>query len=431
MTVSNLFVLLLQTGFFLLVALAAGFAARRRPALRSAVYRLSIVAVLVLLIGSPWLRERAHPLVPLPSDPGFSTVSLTAAPQPGAPAPAPSTPAATAPSDATTPIDPWSLVGPIWLVGSLLLLLHLGAGTLVLARVRAACRPVEGVEVRSALAEVSAQAGVAAPALVEGPRVGNPFVAGVLRSTLFLPPGWHRAVDEDVLRAVLRHEVAHIAQRDLRWSLLHRLACIALWPQPLLWLLRRPMLAASEELCDRRVVASGMSDARYAECLLSVRESLRSVRCPSLGIGVVGARSSVGKRVEAILDPRRSRSVTLPGWAATLLRIGAVSLAIGAVLLFARPNAVFADGQDGWVLAQYAGRVRVVSPEGQPVEGASAWLVLTGALPEPLSLPLKVEGSDVVLSPDMLCLRAQPGRCLSRRRASAWSSFASGPRLNG
>lgn len=402
MTVSDLFVLLLQTGFVLLVALAAGFAARRRPALRSAVYRLSIVAVLVLLIGSPWLRERAHPIVPVPSDPGFSTVSLTPTPQHEARAPATSNSGATVPSNAPTPFDPWSLVGPLWLAGTLLLLLHLGAGTLGLARVRAACRLIEEVEVRNILAEVSAQAGIAAPALVEGPRVGNPFVAGVLRGTIFLPAGWCRAVAEDVLRAVLRHEVAHLAQRDLRWGLLHRLVCIALWPQPLLWLLRRPMMAASEELCDRRVVVAGMPDTRYAECLLSVRGSLRSVRCPSHGIGVVGARSSVGKRVEALLDPRRSRAVTLPGWVSAMVRIGVLSLGFVAVLLFARPTVALAGSQEGWVLEPYDGRVRVLSPEGAAVEGASAWLILTGDLPEARSLPLKVEGGDVVLAPTNL-----------------------------
>lgn len=305
-------------------------------------------------------------------------------------------------SAVTTPVPPinlLSLLTPAWLAGSLLLLVYLVLGYLGLARIRRACRQVDDPDVLAAVAEVSRSAGIPAPAIIQGSRVGNPFVAGIMCPTIYLPSGWGRVVDPDTLRAVIRHEVAHISNRDLGWNLLHRLVCIALWPQPLLWLIRRPMRAASEELCDRHVLTSGMAESRYAECLLNLREGLRGAPCPSLGIGAVSARSSVGRRVEAILDDRRSRSVKLPAWGSAFLRLGALALAGGAVLLFARPTSGSAV-QDNWVVKPYAGRIEVLSPGGKPALGASAWLVYTGDLPEAKSQMLRVDGSDILLTAD-------------------------------
>ena len=53
------------------------------------------------------------------------------------------------------------------------------------------------------------------------------------------------------LELVLRHELHHLANGDLRRSKFMTVCAVALWWHPLMWWLRRTHAAASEELGDR------------------------------------------------------------------------------------------------------------------------------------------------------------------------------------
>ncbi len=233
--------------------------------------------------------------------------------------------------------------------------------------------------------------------MVEGSSVSNPFVAGVFRPTIFLPEGWVDGVDDDILSAVLHHEAAHIANGDLRWNMAYRISCAVLWPQPLLWLLQRRMSAVNEELCDQQVVAAGIPAPRYAECLLNLRAGIKSTACPALGIGAVPSRSSLGRRVEAILDPSARRAVISQRFSFSL-KVGAVLLASCAALLFAHPSLGGRGVQDpfkNWISKPYGGEIQILSADGKPVEGGRAWLILVG---ETESMkPLVVRGSSIIL----------------------------------
>lgn len=381
MNLSDALILLLQTGFVLMAALLVGLLARRVPAVRQGGYRLAIVAVAVLALGQPWLRERPTPVVPVRWSVPSTSVTVTPTETDDKPAPpkAPTAIAVSPPPAAPEPLDPIALWPWLWFGGVALLSAHLAAGYVCLARVRRGCRTVKAEEVWRILGKVAQQAGAPVPLAVEGEAVGNPFVAGVRRPTLYLPLGWAESMDSESLEAVLRHEVAHLANRDLLWSLLHRLLTIALWPQPLLWLLRRPMNAAAEELCDGHVLAAGIPGSRYAECLLNLRESLRAQPCPSLGIGAISSRSALGKRVEAILDAKRSRMIRLSRPSIVALRIGALALAASAALVFARPSASQGPIQDNWITAPYQGTIQVVGPDGKPRKIKGAWLLMNTA----------------------------------------------------
>ncbi len=395
MNASDLLVLMLQTGFVLLLVLAIGLMARRVPALQSLIYRLGIVAVLALVIASPWLRERPSPVVPV------AWVSTTLSVAVSQPTPTPlaevNSSVMHVPSAVPATIQVMDWLAGIWLVGVLLLSAHLALGYLTLVRIRRSCRFIDDAAVQEVLSAAARDAKKTSPQLMEGPTVSNPFVAGILTPTIYLPANWHRQVDPDVLEAVLRHEIAHLAHNDLGWKLLHRICCIAFWPQLLLWMLRKPMSTASEQLCDRHVLASGIPDTRYAECLLNLRESARSQLCPSWGIGAVSSKSSLARRVEAILDGKRSRSVVVSRPVSVGLRACALFTAATATLLFARPAAISQDPYANWIMGSHAGKIGVLSPEGKPLTGASAWLVTTGDVPEPRSRRLKVIGSDVIL----------------------------------
>jgi beta-lactamase regulating signal transducer with metallopeptidase domain len=110
------------------------------------------------------------------------------------------------------------------------------------------------------------------------------------------------------LDAVLTHELAHLARRDICWQLLARLACGMYWFHPLAWLAAGRMRVERELACDDWVLASGESSTRYARWLLD----LASARGPRkwgadvAGVAMVGS-GMFERRIAAILDPRRRR----------------------------------------------------------------------------------------------------------------------------
>ncbi|RYG33528.1 hypothetical protein EON81_17935, partial [bacterium] len=216
----------------------------------------------------------------------------------------------------------------VWAGGAGLLSLHLLLGYASLFRLRRRCRTVALDDV---LAPICAELHVRKPMLVAGEEVTNPFVAGTIRPTVYLPA---RLLGTEELVPILRHEAAHLAGNDLRWSLLHRLALILLWPQPLLWLLKRPVEAASETLCDGQVLAGGVSARSYASCLLNLRETA-APRVP-IGIGAVGNRSSFARRIEAILGGRIAIRLSTP------VRMGV----FGLTLVLAGSASLLAFGQE-------------------------------------------------------------------------------------
>lgn len=390
--------ILVRTGAVMAVALLVMTFARRSPALRVAAVRASFVAALVLVLGSYWWRERPQPVVSVPNPVPF-TVSV---PVSDAPISAkeilskegPATPAVM--TERTIEVS--DALSGIWLAGSSVLFLHLLAGMVAMARFRRGCRPIDSSALQQQIAILAAEAGVGVPAVMEGEAATGPFVSGVRRATVFLPKGWAMEAEPQVVEAVLRHELAHIANGDLRWGLFGRLVGIALWPQPLLWLLRKPLAAAEEEACDRQVVASGVSSASYAAGLLALRESRSSLRVPSLGIGAVSSQSGFSRRVEAILAFSGKSGVRLSKRGSLAVRSGALALAGGAAFVFARPQVLLAEQDDptkGWIQKSYATKVRVLDEAGKTLDGATAYLLVYEGLTNGPAKALSVRGSEI------------------------------------
>ncbi|MDQ2800088.1 MAG: DUF881 domain-containing protein, partial [Armatimonadota bacterium] len=155
------------------------------------------------------------------------------------------------------------------------------------------------------LARLAAGQGVRLPQLLVSPHVRSPFLSGLWRPAIWLPESWQTDFDEPTLQVILAHELAHQARRDCAWTLLLRLTWAVLWVQPLLWLLARQLGQASEEACDLLALTPDCPPRRYADCLLSLAERvLPSPAERSLGAGVVPVRSSLGRRVQNILNWR-------------------------------------------------------------------------------------------------------------------------------
>lgn len=264
-----------------------------------------------------------------------------------------------------------------WLSGTILLLLWLAA-----CHVYACVMCRQSIPLREGavfeLLQRCAPHGARAPRLMMSRRVRGPFLAGAWRPTIFLPATHAQDFDDAALRAILLHELAHWARRDLWWNWLARLACAVLWPQPLLWLLCRRLEQVNEEVCDEAVIAGGCSPRQYAGLLLDLAErlSLRPAE-RAVGAGVVPFRSSLGRRVQQILNASQRGTARLSrGLRAAVgaLTFGAVAASLVLVasqaatgpLEVLRPQLVWQ--------AKYAGGVETVafSPDGTLL-AAACW----------------------------------------------------------
>lgn len=372
--------LLQSTALLLLGLLVLRLARRRGPAVQSLVGRATLTGVaLALLLAAPLaghVRPVWHVTLPVsppaPNNGGARVDELTPPPPNETSAASPPTPARRAPAAGTTgrkineesrlldgasldraplaeqPSDssgktdhhlpnPPSPLGRVaarggvglltaaWGLGAALLLLWLAFCQCHLTRLRRLASPITIGPAAATLAALTPRP----PSLLTHPSIRSPFLAGVRRPAIFLPTGYEAEFNLTALRAILAHELAHLARRDTTWTLAARLLTALLWPQPLLWVLCRRLEQSSEEACDQAVLAQDCPPRAYADCLLTLAERHPLGRRErALGVGVAPFRSSLGRRIGRILDKRTHAmsAVTLR------LRLTAAALTVAAAL---------------------------------------------------------------------------------------------------
>jgi beta-lactamase regulating signal transducer with metallopeptidase domain len=134
-----------------------------------------------------------------------------------------------------------------------------------------------------------------------------PFVTGCWRPRIVLPlecTQWS-AVPR---RAVLRHELAHVAAGDLFWQGFAELVAALNWPNPLIWIARRQLLLVQERAADDTVLGAGMSPVEYAELLAGIARRETSLSCHA-AVTSMARTSTLRLRVARLLDPAQSRGM--------------------------------------------------------------------------------------------------------------------------
>lgn len=200
----------------------------------------------------------------------------------------------------------WSptALGAVWATGCVLLIAYRLVGWWRVARLARDAAPVRDARVLRHLARARIRGGVARPVIVRtAPGCLGPAVSGVWRPVLFLPAD--AATWEDArLDAVLAHELAHVARRDLLVEALAQAAVALYWYHPLAWIVARRERLAREQACDDAVLRSGAAPVAYAATLLAVARAVGRTPGPALGFARVSALET---RVAAVLDPARVR----------------------------------------------------------------------------------------------------------------------------
>ena len=266
----------------------------------------------------------------------------------------------------------WSLVVLVWLAGAGLALTRLASASLFVAREARRARPLTAPEWKAPLEEAAATLRVRQRVELRGClAVDVPSVSGCRAPIVLLPAaaeGW----PEGRRRAILLHEVAHVARHDRLVQTLAYAIRAFYWPHPLVWWAIARLRREAERACDDRVLQAGTSASDYAQHLVQVARGLARPSARLLTASSGAARTDLGDRVAAVLDESRNRRAPTPG--AALLAGGASLLAI-ALLAAAEPVAARAAGESRPAQAAAApapGERIVHEPVGCLVEGRFA-----------------------------------------------------------
>jgi beta-lactamase regulating signal transducer with metallopeptidase domain len=165
------------------------------------------------------------------------------------------------------------------------------------------------------------------PIVREVPTLNAPAVFGLFRKTICLPHGLTETLNEQELRWVIRHELAHIRRRDIPVVIIASIANALHWFNPIVWIITSRLRAAMEIAADRLALQGlSKSDAcAYGNLLLRfAQESTSSKRSPTLGLLSFASGKHLKKRIELLMRDHKPSGLAMKFFSAGV--VGAIAL---------------------------------------------------------------------------------------------------------
>jgi beta-lactamase regulating signal transducer with metallopeptidase domain len=308
--------LVIKASASLSLAAIVQLAWRRRASAstRHLVWTLSLLVVLLLPLASavlPRLPMAVRAIQPVKPAAPMVSETTDVATRAFSPAPATSTSSGIGHESQGVQFSWAAALLSIYVTGAVLLLTVLLIQHWSLRRfARRSAVVDDGEWVRLAMA-CAERLGVDRPVRLLRTRERNvPMAFGTLRPAIMIPAiadSW----DGDRRRAVLLHELAHVARYDCLTHMVAAIACAMYWFHPGVWWIARRVRIERELACDDRVIAAGTEPREYAGHLLDIAYSFGGRRAPALAVTMARPRLLEG-RMLAALDTARNRTLPSP-----------------------------------------------------------------------------------------------------------------------
>ncbi len=137
-------------------------------------------------------------------------------------------------------------------------------------------------------------------------RIAGPIAFGLFRPEICLPSRALGALEPDLARAMLAHELMHLARLDPLWLALGELARRLLFFQPLAAAAHRRLVHLAELACDLGAVRLTGDRLALARSLTEVATWIQGRR-PKALCAMARTPSQLEVRVHRLLDPREER----------------------------------------------------------------------------------------------------------------------------
>ena len=138
--------------------------------------------------------------------------------------------------------------------------------------------------------------------LVEG--IGQPFVWGLLRGSIYLPADFVKVNSTEQRKGVLGHELSHIVRFDVAVNILQIIAQAVFWFHPFVWWANKKIRAEREKCCDEMAIARlGAKVKDYSSAIVNILISEYESTRPVPSLAVAGPVNSIEERIKTIMKP--------------------------------------------------------------------------------------------------------------------------------
>ena len=113
-------------------------------------------------------------------------------------------------------------------------------------------------------------------------------------------------LDQEDLRLIITHEMAHIKRRDHWFRWLEWLALVIFWWNPIMWWARQQLRTSEEMACDQLVLQTSKSEVnQYANSLLNMAELLTSLEIrPPVMASAINSGGSFERRLKVMMSEK-------------------------------------------------------------------------------------------------------------------------------
>lgn len=215
----------------------------------------------------------------------------------------------------------------------------------------------------------------------------GPAVCGLFRPVILMSTSLARTLDDEPLRTVLVHELAHIRRSDLWINFFQTLLLVAYFFHPLLWLAHAVVRRLREQAVDETVLVALDAEAEsYGATLIDLAE-MATYR-PTLGLRLIGIAES-----KKALEGRIRHMITRPKPKTAKLGLaGALALALTAAVLLPMARGQSETKSPPFIAKLSSGvTVELLGICHWPTEGPVCWKP-DGS---PLDRPLRVSNGNV------------------------------------
>ncbi len=166
--------------------------------------------------------------------------------------------------------------------------------------------------------------------------IDSPFTTGIIKIFIILPD---KAITEEELNFILRHELIHIKRKDVLFKLFMNLVCGLHWYNPLLSCFKKRFFDFCELTCDEDVVKNFTYEMcnQYSKTIITLSSKKREMKHGSISALTSNHEKFLKRRVENIM---KKKTKGLKNVLATGITAGVFFLA-SPLITYASVNGVF------------------------------------------------------------------------------------------
>ncbi|MHC4552627.1 MAG: M56 family metallopeptidase [Planctomycetota bacterium] len=136
--------------------------------------------------------------------------------------------------------------------------------------------------------------------------IGQPFVWGVLKGSIYLPADFCDIESDLHRRSILSHELSHVMRFDAAVNLAQILAQAVFWFHPLIWWANRQIRLEREKCCDEMAIAwLGTKAKDFSAAIVKILTAEYQSSRPVPSLAVAGPVKNIEDRIKTMMNPNK------------------------------------------------------------------------------------------------------------------------------